>query len=187
MTDGADFYLVTERCVLRNWRESDLDDLVALSSDPEVMRFLGEVDVNARADIRDNVFPTVQGYVPRFDGKFGNWIVVDRLTEEFIGTFLMRPDKRKFDDVTRLELGYRLRTKFWGTGIATEIALALIEKAWEFGAKEVFAGAQIKNRASIRVMEKIGMTFDCIYLEPEIKQADKTAARYFIRNPRNPE
>lgn len=97
-----------------------------------------------------------------------------------MGWFHLRPDKDFLDDRTRVELGYRLRRKFWGKGVATEISCALITKAWELGVKEVFARTHHANSSSARVMEKIGMQLEAKYIEPIFAQTDKLAFRYSI-------
>ena len=57
-----------------------------------------------------------------------------------------------------IEVGWRLKKKHWGNGYATEVGLSLVKKAKELN-KKVVARAMIDNRASIRVMEKIGLKF----------------------------
>ena len=61
---------------------------------------------------------------------------------------------------TEVEIGYRLRPAAWGQGFATEGAAALLAEA--LGRPEVvrvYAHALHSNPGSIRVMEKIGMTY----------------------------
>jgi hypothetical protein len=51
-----------------------------------------------------------------------------------------RPDRKTLDRVNELELGYRLKKKFWGKGYVTEVSRALIQKAFrDCGADFVFA------------------------------------------------
>ena len=175
-------FLITDHFLLRSWLESDLLDLVDLDADPEVMHHInGGIPTSleaVRASLR-----VIQNYEKRYNRELGNWIAVDRATGEFMGWFHLRPDKQKLDDRTRLELGYRLKRKFWGKGVATEISRALIARAWELGAKEVFARTHHSNLGSARVMEKIGMHFEARYVDQVFVQDDKTALLYSICNP----
>lgn len=182
LADSIKPYLITERFLLRSWLESDLPDLVSLDADPEVMLHInGGIPTSLEA-VRASLL-VIQSYEKRYNGELGNWIAVDCATGEFMGWFHLRPDKQNLDDRTRLELGYRLRRKFWGKGVATEISRALIAKAWEVGAKEVFARTHQSNLRSARVMEKIGMHFKAKYIDPVLVQEDKTALLYSICKP----
>ncbi|MFN8538327.1 MAG: GNAT family N-acetyltransferase [Thermomicrobiales bacterium] len=56
-----------------------------------------------------------------------------------------------------MSLGYRLRRAAWGKGYVTEGARALLDKGFaELGARRVSAETHEFNRASRRVMEKLG-------------------------------
>lgn len=59
------------------------------------------------------------------------------------------------------EIGYCLGKKWWGMGIMTEAARAVIEYLIrEAGFHRVSAYHDVKNPASGRVMQKIGMTYE---------------------------
>ena len=73
----------------------------------------------------------------------------------YIGWFQFEKDKYLKDTI---EVGWRLKKGHWGNGYATEVGLFLVKRAKELN-KKVVARAMIDNRASIRVMEKIGLKF----------------------------
>jgi RimJ/RimL family protein N-acetyltransferase len=59
-----------------------------------------------------------------------------------------------------VELGYRLRPDAWGQGFATEGAAALLDDALNRpDVTRVYAHVLLSNVGSIRVIEKIGMTY----------------------------
>jgi RimJ/RimL family protein N-acetyltransferase len=59
-----------------------------------------------------------------------------------------------------LELGFHLRPSFWGQGLATEAALAVLEYAFStLGIETIFAGHHPSNDASRRVLGKIGFVY----------------------------
>lgn len=62
-----------------------------------------------------------------------------------------------------VEMGYAFHPDFYGQGYATEAFGAVIERLFSLGFRKITAGAFLENPASIRVMEKCGMT----RLEPE--------------------
>jgi len=78
---------------------------------------------------------------------------------EYIGWFQFEKD-REFNDA--IQIGWRLKKKHWGNGYATEVANALSELGIDMG-KTIVARTMIENRASIRVMEKVGLKFENIF------------------------
>lgn len=60
-----------------------------------------------------------------------------------------------------VELGYRVAAAWWGHGIATETASALVGVARDrLGLEEIVAFTLPSNLASRRVMEKVGFTYE---------------------------
>lgn len=60
-----------------------------------------------------------------------------------------------------VETGWRLARAHWGQGYATEAArAALMHGFGPLGLREIVAYAAVGNRASRRVMERIGMRHD---------------------------
>ncbi len=60
-----------------------------------------------------------------------------------------------------VELLYGLLPSFWGGGLATEASRAVLGYAFRSGLQRVYAGADPPNTASIRVMQRLGMRYDC--------------------------
>jgi RimJ/RimL family protein N-acetyltransferase len=158
--------LETERLRLRGFTDSDADAelLFELDSDPEVMRFIGPFrlpDVEAyRERIRTFWLPYYSPHPNR-----GFWAAIDKATDQFIGWFFLRPAtdykfaaEAGWTRPTDLELGYRLCRAAWGRGWATEAAGLLVRRVLaDLSVTCVVAAALVPNRASTRVMEKIGM------------------------------
>ena len=56
------------------------------------------------------------------------------------------------------EIGWRLASEYWGQGLATEAAQAALDHGFQkLGFQRVIATVQSANRASIRVIEKLGI------------------------------
>lgn len=154
--DGT--YLETDRLVLRRFTPDDVDDLTALDTDPEVMRYINGGRPTPREEIASSVLPRFLWYHDT-SPAYGFWAVEERATGTFVGWFHLRPDPDggRADEP---ELGYRLRRDVWGRGYATEGARALVARAFdELGARRVWAGTMAINTASRRVMEKAGLRF----------------------------
>lgn len=141
--------LRTTTLTLSPCRPSDRADFVDLELDPEVMRFLngGAVD-HARTDPQDVTFLMPRGTEPHV------WTARRTAGDEFVGWFCLFPDS-----ATQAEIGFRLRRKYWGQGLASQGASALV--GWGFstaGYDRIVACTMAVNHGSRRVMEKLGMT-----------------------------
>jgi RimJ/RimL family protein N-acetyltransferase len=162
----AEVLLETERLVLRRFTDTDADAelLFELDSDPEVMRYIGPCGLPSAAAYRERIRTVWLPYYAHPPRAFG--AAFEKATGQFVGWFFLRsaPDYKFAKEAgwvrsSDLELGYRLRRTAWGRGLATEAATALVRTALanpEITA--VVAAALVTNRASWRVMEKIGMT-----------------------------
>jgi RimJ/RimL family protein N-acetyltransferase len=149
--------LETGRLYLRRFDPNDAPLLFELDSDPEVMRFISKGVPTPLAQIQSEILPRVLGYYEKFNG-LGVWAAHWSQNGEFIGWFHLRPDKI---EPAELELGYRLRREFWGRGLATEGARALIEKGFrDWRADKICARTLVGNLASQRVMLKAGLCFE---------------------------
>lgn len=166
-----DIFLETPRLILRQFTEDDVDNLVALDSDRDVMRFINGGVANSYQAITSKFLPDVLSYYAEYD-NLGFWAIVEKSSREFIGWVVLRPELRfkiakllNAAEPDALELGYRLRKISWGKGYATEASRALIDKAPTQGSeRKIVAWALPENKASIRVMEKLGMTLQQEYI-----------------------
>ena len=73
---------------------------------------------------------------------------------------------------------YEINPNFWGKGYATEVVQRVIQYAFdELKLDKIIAETQKKNQASIRVLEKLGMTF-----EREVKRHNEIQVIYGIQS-----
>jgi RimJ/RimL family protein N-acetyltransferase len=162
VTVPGDLMLETERLTLRRFIDTDTDAelLVELDSDPEVMRYIGPhrpsaAEYHQRIRAQAHCDAPGRGWGAAFEGATG----------QFAGWFFLRPAveykfaaEASWTCESDWELGYRLRRAAWGRGLATEAAAALVRLALDDPAvTAVVAAALLPNRASWRVMEKVGM------------------------------
>lgn len=152
-------FIKTDSVVLRNFRNTDSLNIKELDSDPEVMKYLTD-GVPSSEEIIQKTMDVFLGFVDRTQGKYGFWAAEDIKTKEFIGWFQLRPLKEDPDNFKVLELGYRLKKKFWGKGIGTEVSRLLLKRAFnELNATEVWAIAHRNNNSSTNIMRKCGLSF----------------------------
>jgi RimJ/RimL family protein N-acetyltransferase len=144
--------VLTARLELRPIVEDDLDALVELDGFPAVRDVIDPFHEHIPEDEVQR-----REYERRFVGNAGFVAAIERSSGRMIGWFQC---ELADDGSGELELGYRLRPDAWGEGFATEGAAALLADALERpDVTRVYAHALLSNPASLRVMEKIGMTF----------------------------
>jgi RimJ/RimL family protein N-acetyltransferase len=155
---SAERRLETERLVLREWRDLDLDALAAMNADPEVMRFIGDARVLDRAESAAQL-ERIRGH---WDAHgFGRWAVERKDSGEVIG-FCGLGFPRFFPEVAMTpEIGWRFARAQWGKGYATEAGIASRDSFFRsFGFGSIISLVLPGNVASIRVMEKLGLRAD---------------------------
>lgn len=158
-------FLETERLILRQFTQADLDNLLELDSDPEVMRWINGGYPTPREVLQEHL-AWYLGYYTRSQ-SYGFWAVVEKSSGDFLGWFHFRPDPDSGSPTDEPELGYRLRKSAWRKGYATEGSRALIDKGFtELGVRRVVAFADAINTASRRVMEKSGMRLVRTFMAP---------------------
>lgn len=183
MLAAVDTYLQTDRVTLRRFRAEDADLLVELDSDPEVMRYLSGGAPTAPEVVRDQVLPSLLVGYERWAGAFGVFAAYESASDAFVGWFCLRPQRE--GPLDEVELGYRLRRAAWGSGYATEVCAALLARAFtELDVRVVRGETMALNRASQRVMEKVGMAVTRTLGTPEdmlaVEGAELGGYRYEI-------
>jgi [ribosomal protein S5]-alanine N-acetyltransferase len=149
--------ICTPRLQLRDFTLDDLEAVLGYSSDPKVTRYLffEPRDRDTTAEYLDDLLDS-QRDRPRTRFELA---VMDCGSGAMIGAC----------DLTLIEprvadLGYMLGAAHWGKGYATEVARTLIDAAFhELRAERVISTVEIHNKASIRVLEKIGMRWEAVY------------------------
>jgi len=143
--------LRTPRLLLREWRDEDAAPFVAMSADPEVLRYLSAPDAEWIARMRAHF--AVHG--------FGNFVVELPGEAPFIGVIGLNHVRWTLPFTPAVEAGWRLARPYWGKGYAVEAARAAIEDGFgRLGLEEIVAYTVPENRASRQVMERVGMTRD---------------------------
>ncbi|HYP55940.1 MAG TPA: GNAT family N-acetyltransferase [Solirubrobacterales bacterium] len=139
----------TQRLLLRRFSEEDLDDFVALHTDPEVTRFIRPLD---RAEAEERLLKDRVEWRQR---RHGMLVVSDKRD----GAFLGRVGLKHWPQFDETELGWALRRGAWGHGYATEAGRAC--RDWGFAKLEVpclTAMIAPGNERSIAVAGRLGLT-----------------------------
>lgn len=146
-------FLETERLVLKFPTMADFENLLALRSNPDVMRYIGDGSIH-QAEQVEHFLSLAIAYQERYGIGFCS--VFEKSSDRFIGQaglFHLGFDDTQAD----IEVAYRLLPKFWGKGYATELTKALIH--WGFthlSVKKLVAAAHPDNFGSQKVLKKSG-------------------------------
>jgi ribosomal-protein-alanine N-acetyltransferase len=153
-----------ERVVLRDFTMDDVDAMFAYRSDEEVARS-GRRQLTRDETVevlRDEI--AAAGASPRTTYELG---ITLRDTGDLIGQVGLKPDGY----IPRLrrrtcELGYMLRSDYWGRGLTTEAARLLVHFGFTtLDLHRIFAVTADENPRSIRVLEKLGFRREARHVE----------------------
>lgn len=141
--------LETERLIFKDWNATDVEPFHSLCADPSVMQFVGDGEPWSRA--RTDQFVATAREMSQTLG-FCRWPVIYKPSSAVIGFCGFVPAS------DAAEIGWRLAKEYWGQGLATEAARAVLKHGFEtLGFQRIIATVQAPNSASIRVVEKLGM------------------------------
>lgn len=143
----------TNRARLRKFKQADLAGLTPLLTDPDIMKFTGFRVPQSPQQIQEHL----DKQIASDPWPLGVWAAEEKATGELIGWFMLKP--RDADPAP--ELGFMVNRKFWGKGFATEIAQGIIAYGFTtLHLSRIVAITNLDNYASIKVLKKIGMSFD---------------------------
>ena len=143
--------VLTERLIMRGFSDADLDELAAISADPEVTRWVGDENGLSREESWRRMAYWLGHWVLR---GFGQWALIERDTGTLVGRAgLLRPE-----GWPGLEVGWLVAREHWGRGFAPEAGRASMEWAREeLAADHIISLIEDENHRSARVAEKLGM------------------------------
>jgi len=149
----------TARLHLRPFIDADAAGMFALDSDPAVHRYLGGIGGQMATSLEQGAATVAFIQAQYAANGIGRWAVLLRETGEFMGWAGLKlvagpvNGQRNFYD-----LGYRFRPQFWRQGYGYEAAQAWLDYGFEtMKLPRICAYADVENRGSCRILEKIGL------------------------------
>jgi ribosomal-protein-alanine N-acetyltransferase len=142
--------LHTQRLLLRPWSLGDVEDAFAYATDVEWARYLWLVP-------QPYTHRDAEEFVAR--AVLEGWTNQAQFAIEFEGHAIGGIRLNIIDPLGRTAaLGYNVARAHWGKGFATEAASAVVNYGFTtLNLHRIFATADARNLASIRVMQKLGM------------------------------
>lgn len=149
----------TERLILRQWNDADLEFFAKLNADPRVMEYFPSILSRDESDAMAKRMATKIG-----ERGWGFWAVSAPRVADFIGFVGLNAIDQstlqaRFSPA--VEIGWRLAFEYWGKGYAAEGARAALAYGFEtLKLNEIVSFTAVGNTRSRAVMERIGMHHD---------------------------
>ena len=144
--------LETERLYLRRLTIEDAENLYLLNSDYDVLKYTGDVPFESIETAK--IFLTNYDHYKKYD--FGRWAVINKINNKFLGWCGLKYTQ----DLDEYDIGFRFFKKEWNKRYATESAKACVKLGFDkYKMNEIIGRAMKENISSIKVLEKIGLTY----------------------------
>jgi ribosomal-protein-alanine N-acetyltransferase len=147
--------LETERLILRELTPDDAEALYRVYHEPDVLKYF-TVGLPESVEVERAGIERHLGYYT--EHGFGLWATILRESGELIGRCGLL--SQQLDGVREVEVAYLLSRRFWGRGLASEVARGIRDYAFDaLGCPRLVSVIHPANKASKRVASAIGMTF----------------------------
>jgi ribosomal-protein-alanine N-acetyltransferase len=155
------FHIETERLILREVQEKDIDGMFELDSNPNVHQYLGNNPITTKQQAADAVRFIIKQYTERGIGRFAT---IEKSSGDFIGWSGLKLNVGKKEELNRkqnfYDIGYRFIPRYWNNGYATESSKAVLDFGFKKLNLETICGAaEIENVASNKILKRIGLQF----------------------------
>jgi len=161
----------SDRIYLRRFEMGDAQFLFELNADPEVLQYTGDPPFASVAEASQFVmdYDHYQKY------GHGRWMVIHKENDEPLGWCGIKYTPR----LDEHDLGFRFAKRYWGQGYATESSKLVVQYGFEMLGLETIVGrAMVDNVASIRVLTKVGFTF-----QKQISMDGQSSNQYILHKP----
>ena len=150
--------LETARLSLLPFTSADLDFLHALWIDPQVRRYLWDDQIISPEQAHEVIETSLASFAT---AGYGFWLVRMKENDSPVGFCGLRQFSNAEIVEAQVEILYGISPEHWCNGLAVEASSAVLRFGFErLQLERIYAGADLPNVASLRVMEKLGMQFD---------------------------
>ena len=149
-------HVETDRYILRDIEETDVQGIYDLDSDADVHEFLGKKPIQTMEQA-EKIITYIRGQYTK--NGIGRWAIEDKETGNFVGWTGLKYEEN-LRNFSYYDLGYRLQKQYWGQGIATETAIASLRYGFDqMNLKEIGGAAEVMHGASNHILQKVGLLF----------------------------
>ena len=148
---------------MRPFTLNDIEPAYEMNLDQEISKYTGDGGVVNYDEIKDRIRGIISGDYTKYG--YGRFAVELIGVDSFIGFAGLK----YLPEYGVTDLGYRFKKEYWGQGIATEAGKASIEYGFNsLKLKELKAYAMRENKASIKVLTKLGFAYEADLTEHEL-------------------
>jgi ribosomal-protein-alanine N-acetyltransferase len=162
MDDHMKKILETDRLYFRQFTVEDATILYEMHQDTAITKYTGDPTPWDSVELVKKILK--EAILPQYEKNIGRWATFLKQDDTFIGWCGLKEVDGEVD------LGYRFIQQYWGKGYATEAAKAVLQYGINNKIKNIVGRASVDNIASVKVLEKIGLTFFEFYMETEPKE-----------------
>lgn len=149
----------TERMDLRALEKSELPRLADLLGEWDIVRWLTVVPFPYTVKHAEEFYGDLQPGYAKGEPQF--FVMSLKTDGKLIGGVGLHPPRGTNAAAGESEIGYWLGRDYWGRGLMSEAAGAVIDFAFnQIGTEAVCASTSLDNKASQKVLQKIGLR-DC--------------------------
>jgi RimJ/RimL family protein N-acetyltransferase len=146
--------LRTERLLLRQWREDDVEGFAEIYRQPEFLEHMPALDL-------DETRVQLERFARRWEEDgFGPWAAEELGTGRLVGRLGLLRHRDWPVEPDPVEVGWVLHRDWWGRGLATEGGRASM-RCWleHLDDERLLSITTHENRRSRAVMERLGLTY----------------------------
>ncbi len=180
-TEAPRATIETARLILRVQQDDDLDWFVENMNTPAVMRHLG--GSRTREAVAAGMARNAESFATTGTGF---WTLILRESGERVGKCglgVITGEHASSDLRGQPEIGWSLAEPFWGRGLASEAARAVLRYGFAtLGHPMIFSQTSTSNRSSTRMMERLGFErrAELDYVDPDYPAADNPTTVYSL-------
>ena len=137
--------------IIRHINENDYMDIYGIYGDADVMKYDIDNLLKSLDDARNNIEMIHRGILNKW---FVRWAVIDKCTDEFIGTIAFH----HFEfDKNNVQIGYNLKKNYWRKGVMSDVLKLTLDYLQSNSSLETIeASIDTENVASLKLVEKLG-------------------------------
>ena len=160
----SSFLFISKRLGFRAFKQEDEHPFRLLNQDKAVMKYFPFLlSDEASKDFMERINNNLQ------NNGYGFFAVEIIKTGQLIGFIGLQKVTFESEFTPCIEIGWRIRREFWNQGYATEGAMACLKYGFEEQKfDKILSFCPKVNKASERIMQKIGMTKQGEFLHPKI-------------------
>lgn len=151
--------LETERLILRDFCETDIDGIFELDSNIEVHKYLDNKVISTK-DEALKIIQFIQKQYTEFG--IGRFACIEKSSGDFIGWSGLKFNTGKKEELNGhqdfIDIGYRFIPKYWRKGYGYESALACLNFGFnKMNYRKICGCALADNIGSNKILSKIGL------------------------------